>query len=134
MLRCPGNNTRSGPSYGPLTLRRSGTSVSVAGRGSEARVVITNLPAGEGLVHVVDSVLLPFYTDVLQASGAPRSIPPDVLLAFSQRVPAASIRNVDGSAAALTLCRQVQHAHLCGPAGPVCRRHRLWSATPTSAR
>ncbi len=88
----------SGSNFGPLTLRRSGTSLSVTGRGSEARVVIANLPAGSGLVHVVSSVLLPFYTDVLQASGAPQYTPPDVHVVFSQPVPADGIRNVEHSA------------------------------------
>ncbi len=60
----------SGPANsGPLTVRRNGTAVTVAARGSTARVTTADLVAGAGVVHVVDAVLLPFYTTLLEVSA-----------------------------------------------------------------
>ncbi len=56
----------SGPGVGPLTVQRNGTAVTVTARGSTANVVAADVGTGAGIVHVVDTVLLPFYRTLLQ--------------------------------------------------------------------
>ncbi len=56
----------SGPGVGPLTVQRNGSSVTVTARGSTANVVAADVGTGAGVVHVVDAVLLPFYTTLAQ--------------------------------------------------------------------
>lgn len=48
-------------------VRRSGTAVTVASRGSTASVVDqTGIKAGAGVIYVVDTALLPFYSSLDQ--------------------------------------------------------------------
>ncbi len=58
----------SGPSLPPLTVQRTGDAVTVTSVGTTANVIEADVPAGDGIVHVVDAVLLPFYTTLLQVS------------------------------------------------------------------
>ncbi len=64
----------SGPGVGPLTVQRNGTAVTVTARGSTATVVAADVAAGAGVVHVVDAVLLPFYTTLLQVGVRCRGV------------------------------------------------------------
>ncbi len=59
----------SGSAPGDLTVRRTGSAVTVTSRGSTANVIAADVAASAGYAHVVDAVLLPVYTTLAQVSG-----------------------------------------------------------------
>ncbi len=82
-----GRAPHSGPGWGPLTVRRTGSAVTVTSRGSTANVVAADVGTGDGIVHVVDAVLLPFYTTLAQVGASvPLSLPLMGGVAYKARV------------------------------------------------
>lgn len=61
----PGALPRSA-NYGPLTVRRTGSAVTVTSVGTTANVTTADVPASAGFAHVVDAVLLPVHTSLLR--------------------------------------------------------------------
>lgn len=56
--------------YGPLTVRRTGSAVTVRSLGSTANVTTADVAASAGYAHVVDAVLLPVHTSLLRVGRA----------------------------------------------------------------
>ncbi|KAG2488540.1 hypothetical protein HYH03_012859 [Edaphochlamys debaryana] len=57
-----------------VTVTRTGSSVSVKSVGSDATVIAADVAAGSSLVHVVDTVLLPFFKSVASAAARTPSL------------------------------------------------------------
>lgn len=76
-----------------MRLGDNGTVSLVDGEGGEARVLTANVAAGDGVVHVIDSVLLPVSLKSLAPPGAPVPAP--------EAAPASGAASVAASAAAL---------------------------------
>jgi uncharacterized surface protein with fasciclin (FAS1) repeats len=62
--------TALGSAVPPLRVRRSGTSVAIVGVGSEAAVTQTDLVTCRGVIHIIDTVLLPVASSEKQGLGS----------------------------------------------------------------